>query len=111
MELNLIIYFVAAFAVLAILDLIIYRVGRDMASCPKAPPGARVAALAVSSGYAAIGAGGVILAAIIVPVFPDASIIGLFFSLGIVSICLGLGFGQALANLRAVIAPNANPAS
>ncbi len=106
MELNLIIYFVAAFAILALLDIIIYRVGSDMADCPKAPPGAKVAALAVSSGFAAIGAGGVILAAIIVPVFESASIIGLFISLGVVCICLGLGFGQALANLRAVVSPD-----
>lgn len=101
----LIIYFVAAFLLLGVLDFIIYRVGCEIARCPKAPPGAHAAALAVASGYAAIGAGGVVLAGVIVPAANEFAIYGLFVGLGVACISLGLGFAQAMANLRANLDP------
>jgi len=98
-------YFLIGFGILAILGGSIMRIGKIMADRPDAIPGSRAAAFAIATGYAAIGAGGVLLAAVLVPLFVEYPLVGLLLASGLVALCLGLGFSQAVANLRGLSRP------
>lgn len=98
-------YFLIGFGLLAILGGSILRIGKIMADCPNAIPGLRPAAITIATGYAAIGGGGVLLAAVLLPLFAEFPLVGLLVASGLAALCLGLGFTQAIANLRGLGQP------
>jgi hypothetical protein len=98
-------YVLLAFGALATLCLMILRIGTLMGQCPTTGAAARTAALTIATGYAAIGAGGVILVGALIPLLADAPLMGFLLALGFASLCLGLGFTNAMATLRAALSP------
>ena len=102
-------YFAIALAVLAGLTGMILKVGSMMGTCPMSNGAARSASITIATGYAAIGLGGVILAAILIPSLMEAGAVALLSALGLASFALGLGFTQAMATLRAVVAEAKDP--
>ncbi len=105
MALTLLTYFVIAFGVLFMLAVMITRIGTSMTECPNAVPALKAAVTSITTAFVAIGIGGVFLAALIVPIFGQFWQFGLLTGLGVASLCLGLGFTQAIANLKAVATP------
>ncbi|MGV6838661.1 MAG: hypothetical protein ACWA40_00560 [Planktomarina sp.] len=99
MTLDFVLYFSGAFAALIWLTYMIVNIG----SCPHTAQVARVTAKVVSVGFAGIGLGGVILGAAALPAFEAAPKVGLLIGLGFVCLCLGLGFTQAMANIRRIV--------
>ena len=97
-------YACTALGALAVLSTMILRIGRLIGSCPRTAARARVAATAVATGFAAIGAGGVILIAALLPLLPGQPLLALLLALGFAALCLGLGFTHAVGTLQAVIA-------
>lgn len=95
-------YFIIALAALGILTHMILRIGALMGDCPQTGRTARSAAITIATGFAAIGLGGVVLAAIILPAL-QTSLVGLLGALGLACLALGLGFTQAVATLRGVV--------
>ncbi|MGB1235173.1 MAG: hypothetical protein ACPG5U_05525 [Planktomarina sp.] len=102
MNFLLICYFVIALSVLIALAMMILNIGKDIGVCPVSGRVARAASKVISVGFLAIGLGGVMLAAIALPILSGTPQVGLLAGLGIVCLCLGLGFSQAMANLRQV---------
>ncbi len=98
--LSFIVYFTLALSVLAGLTAAILNIGRDMAACPISGPTAKAASKVIAVGYLAIGFGAVVLGGIAVPVAMDNQTVGVMLGLGILSLCLGLGFTQAMGSLR-----------
>ena len=90
------------FGILALLTVVIGWIGSEMRQCPKADPGLWVASLAIATSFAVIGGGGVVLAGLVIFAVPDMQVIGVLIATGVSSICLGLGFGQAMANLTSL---------
>jgi hypothetical protein len=84
-------YFAVTLGTLLALARMILQVGRSMADCPQTGAAAQSGAIAVASGFLAIGFGGVILTAATIP--------------AVACLTLGLGFAHALRNLRAIVAP------
>lgn len=95
-------YTVVAMAGLAALAVMILKVGKMMGDCPQRGPAIRSAAVTVCTGFCAIGAGGVLLIAGVLPLLGNDAALALMGALGLVAICLGLGFTQAITILRAV---------
>jgi len=97
----LLIYAVAAFGTLSVLGWMILKIGTLLGDCPVSRARAKAASVTVATGYLAIGAGGVVLggAAAVFAASELAAVIGM---LGFVVLCLGLGFSNAIATLRAV---------
>ena len=111
MAMTLITYFSISFAALFLLALMITHIGKVLGECPDAVPGFRAAVATICTAFVAIGTGGVFLAAVVVALLANEAIFALFVGLGVASLCLGLGFTQAIANLRAVVKlPIAEPA-
>lgn len=102
-------YAIVAFASLVALSLMILRIGTLMATCPINGPAIKISALSIATAFAAIGAGGITLIAAGLIVFADAHILALAGCLGLASLCLGLGFTQAVATLRVVVDQLLNP--
>lgn len=98
------IYFAVSFGVLFAMIFMILKIGTMMGSCPISNGAARSASITIATGYAAIGLGGVSLAAIILPALIENGAVALFAALGLASLALGLGFSQAMATLRGVVA-------
>jgi hypothetical protein len=96
------IYFIGTSALLAVLTLMILRIGAMMADCPKNGPAIRTASVTIATGFAAIGAGGIILIVALLGAFQIEPILGLLLSLGLAALCLGLGFTHAVGTLRLV---------
>lgn len=103
-------YAALAFAILIALSIMLLRIGELMAVCPENGPRIRVSAISIATGFAAIGAGGVALIGAGLIVAADAQLFGLAAAVGLAALCLGLGFTQAVATLRAVSQPLAAPA-
>lgn len=103
MTLLALLYVALSFACLATLSVMILRIGAMLAVCPQTGDAARAAAVTIATGFAAIGAGGVILIGALLPMFPEPALATFLLSLGLASLCLGLGFTHAIATLRAVI--------
>ena len=101
-------YPVLAFGTLGVLGWMILRIGALLGDCPQSQARARAAAVTIATGYLAIGAGGVILGAA-AAVLAGAGLPVIIGVLGFVVLCLGLGFTNAVATLRAVIAPQPQP--
>jgi hypothetical protein len=97
-------YLVGAFGCLIALSAMILRIGALLGDCPVSAARAKAVAVTIATGYAAIGAGGVILIGALVPLVADAPVVGLFGALGFAALCLGLGFTNAVSTLRAVLA-------
>lgn len=111
MAMTLITYFSISFGALFLLAIMITRIGKVLGDCPDAVPGFRAAIATICTAFVTIGTGGVFLAAIVVALMANEAILALFVGLGVASLCLGLGFTQAIANLRAVVKlPQAAPA-
>jgi hypothetical protein len=108
-------YFTVTLGTLIALGRMILQVGRVMGDCPQTGAAARGAALAIAAGFLAIGFGGVILIAALIPAWanaadPTAMGVVTLLALGLCCMTLGLGFAHALRNLRALVqAPRATP--
>ncbi|MEZ5715326.1 MAG: hypothetical protein R3D85_09235 [Paracoccaceae bacterium] len=98
-------YLAGAFAALALLSFMILKVGALMSDCPDGGPAARTAALSIATGYAAIGAGVVLLVGAALPFLGTETVLTALLPLGFAALALGLGFTQAIATLRDVLAP------
>lgn len=103
-------YFVITLGTLIALGRMILQVGRTMGNCPQTGAAAHGAALAIAAGFLAIGMGGVILLAALIPALANvenAAGIGVItlLAVGICCMTLGLGFAHALRNLRALVQP------
>lgn len=99
-----ILYVLLAFGALAALCTMILRIGALMGNCPQTATTARTAAITIATGFAAIGAGGVILIGAILPFMAHMPLLAFLLTLGFAALCLGLGFTHAVGTLRAVIA-------
>lgn len=97
------IYITLGFGALVALAGMILRIGGLLAECPDNRPTARAAAVTIATGFAAIGAGGVILIGAVLPLLDGAPMMGFLGALGLAALCLGLGFTQAVGTLRAVM--------
>ena len=100
-----ILYLGGGLATLALLSAMILKIGALMADCPGGGPAARTAAITVATGFAAIGAGGVLLIGAALPLFAATPVPAAMVALGLAALCLGLGFTQAVATLREVLSP------
>jgi hypothetical protein len=96
------IYFAAALIILTSLVMIIIKISGDMSDCPQRGKGLKSAGIAIASGYWAIGLGGIILIAAAIAALDFGQLPAMMLGLGFVSMCLGLGFANAVATLRAV---------
>ncbi|MEM7473266.1 MAG: hypothetical protein AAF340_18105 [Pseudomonadota bacterium] len=103
MAMTLLTYFSISFGALFLLALMITRIGSVLGECPDVVPGFRAAVATICTAFVAIGTGGVFLAAVVVALLSNEAVFALFVGLGVASLCLGLGFTQAIANLRAVV--------
>lgn len=103
MLLTAMIYMAMAFGGLAVLSVMILRIGTLLEACPQTAGRARMAAVTIATGFAAIGSGGVILIGALLPLMQRAAFGGLFLALGLVALCLGLGFTHAAGTLRLVL--------
>ena len=99
-------YFAVTLATLLVLGLMILRIGRAMGSCPQSGAAARIASVTVSTGFVAIGLGGILLVAATLPLI-EAEALALFPIMGFACLVLGLGFTHAVRVLKAVVAPPA----
>ncbi len=102
-----VIYLTAGLGTVFVLSLMILRIGAMLEGCPENGPRARTASVTVATGYAAIGAGTVLLIGAALPIFTEAPAVVLLPILGFAALCLGLGFTQAVTTLRDVLAPPA----
>jgi hypothetical protein len=82
--------------------LMILKIGKLLGDCPASGRAARAAAVTIATGYGMIGFGGVALVGSTIPLM-DMGVIGVLPALGFAALCLGLGFGHAVATLRAVV--------
>ena len=98
-----VLYIVLGFGALTALAAMILRIGIMLAECPDSGPSVRAAAVTIATGFAAIGAGGVVLIGAVLPLLADAPLVGFLAALGFAALCLGLGFTQAVGTLRAVM--------
>ncbi|WP_371226325.1 hypothetical protein [Roseovarius sp. 2305UL8-3] len=103
-------YTLTSLAGLIVLANMILKIGTMLAGCPKRGPVIRSAAVTVATGFSAIGAGGVLLIAGVLPLLGNDAALALMAALGLAAICLGLGFSHAITILRAV-AQGGEPAS
>ncbi|MBM7066059.1 hypothetical protein [Actibacterium sp. 188UL27-1] len=97
-------YFLLSFSALIALTIMILKIGVMLGACPINGPSARSAAITIATGFLAIGAGGVCLLAALIAVIPQEDPVALLIALGLASLALGLGFTQAVATMRDVIA-------
>lgn len=103
---TVLIYFSTAFGVTALLTAMILRIGAMMSHCPERGPAAWVASITVATGFATIGLGASLLVGGLIPMLNWAdSAMAAVFAAGFVTLCLGLGFSQAVATLRTVFEP------
>ncbi|MEL7099062.1 MAG: hypothetical protein AAGM84_09565 [Pseudomonadota bacterium] len=98
-----VIYLPLSLSVLALLCLMILRIGHMVGGCPAARRRAEAAAVTIATGYAAIGAGGIMLIGALIPLLAQLPAVGVMAALGFAALCLGLGFAHAVGTLRAVV--------
>ncbi|MGJ8595836.1 hypothetical protein [Sulfitobacter sp.] len=96
-------YIALSFGALAALATMILRIGALLGECPQSKQTAHAAAVTIATGFAAIGAGGVILIGAALPILEQAPLVGFLGALGFAALCLGLGFTQAVGTLRALM--------
>ncbi|WP_299025025.1 hypothetical protein [uncultured Sulfitobacter sp.] len=100
-------YMALGFGALTALAIMILRIGALLGDCPQSRATARAAAVTIATGFAAIGAGGVILVGAMLPLLANAPLAGFLAALGFAALCLGLGFTQAVGTLRALMMDSA----
>ena len=105
MTFYIIAYLLISFAALIALCKMILHIGSMLGTCPQTGAAARAAAVTIATGFAAIGAGGLVLISAMMPLYPIALPAVFLLALGFASLCLGLGFTHAVGTLRAVLAP------
>ncbi|WP_299688654.1 hypothetical protein [uncultured Tateyamaria sp.] len=100
-------FFYITFALGAViaLTLMILRIGALVGDCPVSQARTRAVSITVATGFAAFGAGGVIMIGAVLPVLEDAPFAALMLALGFAALCLGLGFTHAMGTLRAALLP------
>ncbi|MFT7593289.1 MAG: hypothetical protein ACI8R4_000602 [Paracoccaceae bacterium] len=96
-------YVILSLGTLITLSGMILKIGTLLADCPQTTPATKAVAVTIATGFAAIGAGGVILIGAALPVLSGSPVLALMLALGLAALCLGLGFSHALATLRAVL--------
>jgi hypothetical protein len=111
MTLLVTLYVILAFAALIALSMMILKIGTLLGDCPQAARRAQAASITIATGFSAIGAGGIILIAVILPILPHMPAAAFLAALGLASLCLGLGFTHAVATLRAVMVDGDAPAT
>ena len=99
-------YLTSALGTVMLLTLMILRIGALVGDCPVAQARARAVSITIATGFAAIGAGGVIMIGAVLPALGDASFAALMLALGFAALCLGLGFTHAMGTLRAALVPH-----
>ncbi|UWR23070.1 hypothetical protein [Sulfitobacter sp. S190] len=99
----IVVYLVFGLAALSALVIMILQIGNMLADCPKNAAAARTAAVTIATGFAAIGGGGIILVAAIMPLGAASPTGAVLAASGFVAACLGLGFTHAIGTLRAVL--------
>lgn len=92
-----------AFGGLVALAAVLVLTGRLASVCPESRNAARLATLVVTTGYAAIGAGVIALIGAMLPQLAELEGSGLYLTLGLTSIALGIGFFFAVGQLRDTI--------
>ncbi len=107
MTLALFAYFAIALGTLIALTRMIVLIGRGMGDCPQTGRMARAASTSIATGYLAIGLGGVVLIAAIIPAFGMDNIAEqstiVLLTAGFASLILGLGFAHAVRTLRLLV--------
>lgn len=93
------VYEILALGTLIALSGMILKTGPLLATRPQTNPATKAATVTITTGFAAIGAGGVILIGAALPVLSRSPVL----ALGLAALCLGLGFSHAVATLRAVL--------
>ncbi|KIC47940.1 hypothetical protein [Tateyamaria sp. ANG-S1] len=99
-------YFNLGLGAVAALTVMILRIGALAQDCPHSKPRAGAAATAIATGFAAIGAGGVIMIGAVLPLLEQEPFAALMLALGFAALCLGLGFTHAMGSLRAALVPD-----
>lgn len=102
-------YIILAFGGLTALCIMILRIGAMIGTCPDTGTATRAAAVTITTGFAAIGAGGVILIGAVLPLNAGHPAVAFLCAAGFASLCLGLGFTHAIGTLRVVILQNKAP--
>ena len=100
-----------AFAGLVSLAVVLVLIGRAAGDCPQIGGAARPATLVVTTGFAAIGTGVILLIAATLPVLMQGLVMGLYVALGLVGIALGIGFYNAAGALRDILDTAPKPVS
>ena len=95
-------YTLISLSVLAVLAWMILKIGAMLGDCPERGALIKSAAVTVATGFSAIGAGGVLLIAGVLPFLGQEAALALTLALGFAAISLGLGFTHAVTILRAV---------
>ncbi len=103
------VYFNLALGAVAALAVMILRIAALAEHCDGNGARAHAAGITIATGFAAIGAGGVILIGAGLFALPDTPYAALMLALGFAALCLGLGFTHAVGTLRAVLAPPLEP--
>ena len=96
-------YIALALGAVVALTQMILRIGAMVGDCPVTQARARAVSVTIATGFAAIGAGGVIMIGAVLPVLGDAPFAALMLALGFAALCLGLGFTHAMGTLRAAL--------
>lgn len=91
-------------AVVALAGMIVC-IGSMMSDCPQTGARNRVVAVAIATGYAAVGAGLVVIVAGLAALSTEDSAKALIFGSGFSLLCLGLGFAHGVSMLRAIVDP------
>jgi hypothetical protein len=112
---NISLYIGLGLVMVTAMAVMILRIGDMIGNCPQSGRAARAAAVTIACGYGMIGFGGVALIGSAIPIL-EMGAIGILPCLGLAALCLGLGFSNAVATLRAVVRealtpPHATPAT
>lgn len=102
MVFEIVVYLGLGVMMLLAMTVMILRIGSLHGDCPQSGRAARAAAVTIATGYAMVGLGGIILIGAVIPML-EAGFLALLPGLGLVAVCLGLGFSHAIATLRAVV--------
>jgi hypothetical protein len=86
----------------------ILKIGKLIGDCPASGRAAKAAAVTIACGYGMIGFGGIALIGSAIPLL-EMGALGILPTLGLAALCLGLGFGHAVATLRAVVREALSP--
>ena len=83
--------------------IMILKIADMIGPCPVTSASPRVVAAPIAASYGAIGLGGILILAAMLPVADDLIQLAAIAALGLVAVCLGLGFTQAVTALKAIL--------